>query len=65
MLDQMDRYAALLKNQGKETEVFRLATNLMKIDPKRPEPWLAMSRYLEMRDEKEKALSFLDKVSCI
>ena len=62
VLDQMDRYAALLKNQGKDAELFRLAESILKVSDRRPEPWLAMSRYLDVKDEKEKALAFIEKV---
>jgi anaphase-promoting complex subunit 7 len=38
-----------------------LVHELLQIDDKRPEPWVAVALYSKMKGEKEKALRFVDK----
>ena len=40
----------------------RLSEELLRSTDKRPEPWVALARYCEMKHENEKALQFLEKV---
>ena len=40
----------------------RLANELLSADPNRAEAWVVMALYSEVRGEKEKAASFVDKV---
>ncbi|KAI9021118.1 hypothetical protein DFJ74DRAFT_707086 [Hyaloraphidium curvatum] len=62
VLDGMDRFSALVKSQGKAMAVNRLAEELMRITELRPEPWVAMARFCEMKaDDPEKALEYRER----
>ncbi|RUP49862.1 hypothetical protein BC936DRAFT_141170 [Jimgerdemannia flammicorona] len=61
VVEGMDKYANLIKNQGKTIFVNKIADELHRINSRRPECWLAMALYCEMKDEREKALLFVDK----
>jgi hypothetical protein len=51
VVEGMDRFAALIKSQGKAVAVNRLAEELLRITETRPEPWVSMARYCEMKAE--------------
>jgi hypothetical protein len=36
---------------------------MLQISSRRPEPWVAVALYSEMKGEKDKALGFVDKVT--
>lgn len=40
----------------------RLANELLTADPRRAEAWVVIALYSQIRGEKEKATSFVDKV---
>ncbi|KAL1923693.1 uncharacterized protein VTP21DRAFT_8673 [Calcarisporiella thermophila] len=61
MLDGMDKYAQLLRIQGKTMRLNKLAEDLRVTNDKRPEPWLAMARYCELKQDTDKALLFAEK----
>ncbi|KAL2914588.1 Anaphase promoting complex subunit 7 [Polyrhizophydium stewartii] len=58
----MDRQARLWQLQGKLNMVAKIAEELHRITDERPEPWLALACYNEMRNDSEKALFYVDKV---
>ncbi|KAJ3218711.1 Anaphase promoting complex subunit 7 [Clydaea vesicula] len=61
VLDQMDYYASTIKGKGSSYVINRLAEELLKISDERPEAWLIMAKYCEIKNEIEKALYFSDK----
>lgn len=52
----------LLRTRGDQMELNRLVHELLNIDSTRPEVWVAAAVYWEMRDDKIRALTYLDKV---
>ncbi|KAI8929190.1 hypothetical protein BC831DRAFT_21414 [Entophlyctis helioformis] len=60
---QMDIYAGLLQAHGKVQAVNNLAEDLFHISEERPEPWLAMARYCEMKGHLDQALYFVEKAT--
>ncbi|KAI8808121.1 hypothetical protein BJ742DRAFT_772441 [Cladochytrium replicatum] len=61
VIDQMDRFIGLIKSQGKVMLVNLHANSLYNTCEERPEAWVAMGRYCEMKGDKEKALTFAEK----
>jgi hypothetical protein len=61
-LDSMDIYASVLKRQENTSGLHRLAQELVAVDMKRPEAWVAVSLYSEARGDRDRALEFADKV---
>ena len=57
----MDYFAVLLRHKGTSGSLNSLAHRLMMIDQRRPEPWIAVSLYSDMRGDREKALSLVDQ----
>jgi hypothetical protein len=43
---------------------FSLAKDLIYANPLRPEPWTATALYLDAKGNKDKAISFTEKVAC-
>jgi anaphase-promoting complex subunit 7 len=60
-MEKMDEYAHLLQKAGAEDELNRLASSLLELDDKRPEPWVVLSLYHYARQDNEKAMAFVDK----
>ena len=60
-LDMMDHYAALVRKRGSTGDLNRLAHDLLSTNQRRPEPWIAVALYSELRNEREKALGFIEK----
>ena len=60
-LDMMDHYAALVRKRGSMGDLNRLAHDLLSTNQRRPEPWIAVALYSELRNEREKALGFIEK----
>ena len=58
-----DKYAALLREQGKATAINQLAQTVFSIADDRPECWLVLSHYAEIKGDKEKALFYVNTVS--
>ncbi|KAJ3333610.1 Anaphase-promoting complex subunit 7 [Blyttiomyces sp. JEL0837] len=60
-MDYMEDYANLLSLNGKEEDLNRLALDLVRINDKRPEPWLAMGRFHLNRGDRDQALAYADR----
>lgn len=61
-ITSMDEYALLLRSKAEHSELNRLVQDLLKIDSGRPEVWVASAVYWDMRDDKERAATYADKV---
>ncbi|KAJ3196357.1 Anaphase-promoting complex subunit 7 [Irineochytrium annulatum] len=59
--DSMDEYAFLLKRQNLSVLLNKLSQELMEVTKVRPEPWLAMARYCETKDDLDQAQSLAQK----
>jgi anaphase-promoting complex subunit 7 len=64
-MEKMDEYAHLLQKRGAEARLNRLASELLELDDKRPEPWVVLSLYHYARHDNEKAMAFVDKAICL
>ncbi|GBG83456.1 hypothetical protein CBR_g37168 [Chara braunii] len=60
-MDCMDEYAIVMRQKGNLMEVNRLTHELLNIDARRPEAWVASAVYWESKDDKVRALSYVDK----
>lgn len=60
-IDAMDRYAGLIKNQGKHIQLNKLANELLRVNDERPETWVALARYCESKEDLDRALHFVEK----
>mmetsp|Transcript_17529 Transcript_17529/g.25941 ORF Transcript_17529/g.25941 Transcript_17529/m.25941 type:complete len:545 (-) Transcript_17529:74-1708(-) len=60
-MEKMDEYASLLQKRGAIDELNRLASELLELDDKRPEPWIVLALYHYARRDNEKAIAFVDK----
>jgi anaphase-promoting complex subunit 7 len=60
-MEKMDEYGHLLQKRGAEASLNRLASQLLELDDKRPEAWVALSLYHYARHDNQKALTFVDK----
>jgi anaphase-promoting complex subunit 7 len=60
-VDQMDEYASLLRSEERGEDLNRLAHELIAVDSNRPQTWVAVALYSDLKGEKEKAIAFLDK----
>ena len=58
----MDQYAAILKSQSKLADLNKLSHELLRVNDKRPEGWIALARYAESKGQLDRALAFCDKV---
>lgn len=63
LVDDMDKYARLMRSQGKYFLVNRLAEEMLKITDQRPECFVILARYSEMNGSVDRAFGFLEKVS--
>jgi hypothetical protein len=43
-------------------QYIRIANDLIRINDTKPEPWVALGRYCEMKMNRERAIIFADKV---
>jgi hypothetical protein len=41
--------------------MFRLSQELLSINATRPEPWISIAMYAEIKGKKEQAINFIDK----
>lgn len=57
----MDYYAVLLRQKSATAPLNELAHKLMSIDQRRPEPWIAVALHSDLRNDKDRALSFVDR----
>jgi hypothetical protein len=62
LIDDMDKYAGLIRQQGKSILVNHLAEDLLKVSDSRPECFVILARFSEMNNSLDRALVFLDKV---
>ena len=60
-LDHMDEYAEVLKQSGESTLLNKLTYALLDSNVQRPEGWVAGSLYMEVKDERERALEYSEK----
>ncbi|CAM9877479.1 unnamed protein product [Ascophyllum nodosum] len=60
-VDLMDCYGVVMRQKEMPFGLNRLANELLSADPNRAEAWVVMALYSEVRGEKEKAASFVDK----
>ena len=60
-VDQMDEFAQLLRIEEKGDDLNRLCHDLISVSPFRPETWVAVALYSDLKGEKDKAVEFLDK----
>lgn len=60
-ITNMDEYAILLRSKSECADLNRLVQDLLGIDPGRPEVWVASAIYWEMRDNKDRAITYIDK----
>ena len=58
----MDEYALLLRSKSDHSELKRLVHDLLNIDAGCPEVWVASAIYWDMRNDKERAATYVDKV---
>ena len=58
----MDEYALLLRSKSDHSELKRLVHDLLNIDAECPEVWVASAIYWDMRNDKERAATYVDKV---
>ena len=64
-VEGMDTFANLLAKQCNVSELGRLSGDLLMVDDKRPEAWVALACYHEALGDSEKAIAFVDKgISC-
>jgi hypothetical protein len=64
----MDSYASVLRQSGSATTLCALSHALLQLEPSRPEPWLASTIFMDMRDgqglapaEGSRAMEFVDR----
>jgi hypothetical protein len=62
LIDDMDKFAGMIRKQGKSILVNHLAEDLLQVSDTRPECFVILARYSEMNDSIDRALVFLDKV---
>eukprot|EP00802_Teleaulax_amphioxeia_P008307 Tamp_08315.p1 GENE.Tamp_08315~~Tamp_08315.p1 ORF type:complete len:538 (+),score=106.55 Tamp_08315:43-1614(+) len=60
-LDHMDQYAEVLKQSGETTLLNKLTYALLDSNVQRPEGWVAGSMYMEVKDDRERALEYSEK----
>lgn len=60
-VEGMDTYASLLAKQCNVAELGRLSSDLLTVDDKRPEAWVALALYHEALGDSEKAIAFVEK----
>jgi len=64
-VEGMDIFARLLAKQCNVAELGRLSNDLLMVDDKRPEAWVALALYHEALGDSEKAIAFVEKgISC-
>ncbi|ORY40703.1 TPR-like protein, partial [Rhizoclosmatium globosum] len=57
----MDLYARILQRDAPPLELNIFATTLLSIAPHAPEPWVAMARYCESKQDWDRAMHLVDK----
>jgi predicted Zn-dependent protease len=65
IIDYMDLFGFLLMKEGDDAELNKLANEILAISADRPQGWLVVAQYCEMKGEAEKAIHFIDKVSIL
>ena len=60
---QMDYFGELLFHKRDETELNKLALDMLSLNNQSPTGWLILSLWSELKRETDKALAFVDKVS--
>eukprot|EP00904_Undaria_pinnatifida_P001371 jgi/Undpi1/11234/HiC_scaffold_30.g13532.m1 len=60
-VDLMDCYGVVMRQKNMPGALNRLANELLSTEPRRAETWVVMALYSEVRGDKEKATSFVDK----
>jgi len=63
--DRGDNDKADSVTRGIEDELGQLSSDLLDVDPNKPEPWVCLSLYQLARDDHEKSISFVDKAISI
>lgn len=61
-VDFMDQYGLLLLKSAEETELNKLAHELLGLSPDKPIGWLLVAMFCDFKKDSEKALQFVDKV---
>ena len=64
-VDGMDQFGLLLARNGNETELSSLTQDILNISSDRPEGWLLLASFSEMKGELEKSIQFVDKVTAV
>jgi tetratricopeptide (TPR) repeat protein len=64
-IDYLDQYGYLLLKARDESELNRLAHEVLAISGDRPEGWLIVAMYCELKGEVEKSMQFIDRVRYI
>lgn len=59
---QMDYYGELLFHKNEETELNKLALDMLSLNNQSPVGWLVLALWSELKKETDKALAFVDKV---
>lgn len=57
----MDYYAVLLRQKSAGPLLNSLAHKLMSVDQKRPEPWVAVALYSDLKGDRDKAMALVDR----
>jgi tetratricopeptide (TPR) repeat protein len=60
-MDQMDEYAEVLRKSGETSLLNKLTSSLLESNLHRPEGWVAGSMYMELKDDRERALEYSEK----
>jgi tetratricopeptide (TPR) repeat protein len=61
-VDFMDQYGLLLAKTGEETELNKLAHELLGLSSEKPIGWLLVAMYCDLKRDSEKAMQFVEKV---
>jgi tetratricopeptide (TPR) repeat protein len=60
-MTSMDVYAGIMRGLGHSAALNALTRDLVNTDSKRPEAWMAMALLCDMREEKPKALKYVER----
>ena len=64
-IDHMDQYGLLLLRAGEDGELSKVANEVLSVSCDRPEGWMLLSMFCDLKGEIEKALQFADKAIAI
>lgn len=59
--NKMDRFALMLHHKGDSTELNRLANDVLTAAVNRPQGWLIVALYCDLKNQPDKCMSFIDK----